>query len=386
MFIAVGMQKGLAGGDVLFIEIGKWLLAEGHNVTVVTSEAGKEICRRAGLNANFGIIDKTRKISGPLLWIVFTSLIRSLKVGILFANKRFVKETVIFATSDLFWEVFPLLFIRDKRVIRVASFHMVPPNPFKGYRGAFTGKLKFPNLRETLGFLQHRLSLLCFKYVADIIFAQSNIWRYLVDKGIPLKKIVPESRPIIRIEAIYSAIPKGENYDACWVGRYHPQKGCDDLIEIWKLVCQKRNESKLIIIGTAGEKLKPMITKKGLEENIMLAGFPSDETKFKIMKESKLLVLPSYYEGNPVVLYEAIACGLPVIAYNLPIYEDLFSKAMIKVPIGDKVAFAAEVLTLLEDKSVRELLSNHAKEVLSQYNPTDIAERFLTMCKKWLRC
>ena len=64
--------------------------------------------------------------------------------------------------------------------------------------------------------------------------------------------------------------------------------------------------------------------------------------KIKILKQSRLFVLPSFYESWGMVAAEAMAAGLPVVAYSLPVYQDLFSKGINQVKIGDKMVFAKD--------------------------------------------
>lgn len=369
VFIAVGVTspKGYSGGFKPIIEIGKRLTSRGHSLAILTSKAGEVAFKNMGLDADFWIIDPREEMpTTNLLRVSFEMVIRMFKAGQLLRRKSFPDKTVIFAVSDLLWEVFPLLFVQRKHAIRVSSLHMTFPHPFKGYKGAFTNKLKFPGLRETLAYLQHRLSLICMKHASDLVFAQSNIWRHLLDHGIPEERIVPFS-PGIELDSIDSVPSSAQKYDACWIGRYHPMKGCEDLVRIWDTVGQSRKGARLAIMGNVVQKLRPLIKERHLEENIELLGAVNDETKFRVMKASRLFLFPSYYESWGHVAVEAMACGLPVIAYDLPVYRDIYPKGMITVPIGNEKAFSLAVTELLEDEGERDKLSREAKEMATHY-------------------
>ncbi|MFC2003649.1 glycosyltransferase family 4 protein, partial [Chloroflexota bacterium] len=364
VFICIGIfsSKAVTGGDTIFIEIGKRLVRDGNHVTILTSKSGEVMFRGKGLDVNFWTITRDERTSETgLVSTIFILPIRMLRAALLLRKKNISQGTVVVAYTDLIFDLFPMLFVRDRKVKRVSPFFQIMPNPFKGYRGIFTGKLKVPNLRETVAYLQQWFSVLCLKYTCDIIFSLRNIQYFLTDRGIPEKKIMGFS-PGIDWSAVNCSVADEKRYDACWMGRYHTMKGCDDLIRIWELVCKERNEASLAIMGSASKRLEPLIKEKHLEQNIKVLGFVDDETKFRTMKESKVLLFPSYYESWGMIISEAMACGLPAIVYDLPIYQDIYPKGIVKVAIGNREAFASETIRLLTEKEMRQKLSKEAEQ------------------------
>jgi glycosyltransferase involved in cell wall biosynthesis len=383
VFIAVGIfsSRSVTGGDTILTELTKRLMRQGNHVAILTSKSGEMMFRGQGVDADFWTITEDERTSeANLARAIPALLIRMFKAGMLLRKKNLSQKTIIFSATDLFFDIFPTLFVRDRRIKRVLSFHLIQPNPFKGWRGILGNKLKVPQARETIAYLQQILSLLCLKYCCDLIFSLFYVQYFLVNKGIPQQKIVGFS-PGIDWDAINNATAQGKRYDACWTGRYHPMKGCDDLIGIWELVYQERSEAKLAIMGSAVRELEPLVRKKHLEENIEFLGFVDDETKFRTMKESKVLLFPSYYAGG-MVIDEAMACGLPVIVYDLPGYQGIYPKGMVKVSIGDREAFASETIRLLTEEELRERLSTEAEEVASHWSWDKVLEDFLAGINK----
>jgi glycosyltransferase involved in cell wall biosynthesis len=367
VFIAVGITSPKGYSFKPVIEISRAIVSSGHRLIILTSKAGETAFKNVGFKADFWIIDRREEMpTTNWLLVSLEMVIRMFKAGLLLRRKSFHGQAVVFACSNMLWEVFPLLFVKRKSAIRVSSLHMTFPSPFKGFKGAFTNRLKFPSLRETLAFVQQWLSLICMKHASDLVFAQSNIWHYLVDKGIPQERIVPFT-PGIELDFIASVPPSAEEYDACWIGRYHPMKGCEDMIRVWGMVCQTRKEARLAIMGNVVLDLRPLIKQMHLEENVELLGSVDNETKFKVMKGSKLFLFPSYYESWGHVVLEAMACGLPVIAYDLPVYKDIFTRGMVKVPIGDENALAQQVMWLLGNEEARNRVSATTQKTVSEY-------------------
>ena len=80
--------------------------------------------------------------------------------------------------------------------------------------------------------------------------------------------------------------------------------------------------------------------------------------------QSKIVVHPAYYDSGGMASAEAMAFGLPCVGFDLPSYKDYYPKGMIKVPVGNIVAFSKEVIKLLEDKTYYKTYSVEAKKMV----------------------
>ena len=74
--------------------------------------------------------------------------------------------------------------------------------------------------------------------------------------------------------------------------------------------------------------------KEGLSNNINYLGYVTGDEKYSILAQSRIFLFPSYYESAPQAPLEAMKCGLPVVAYDLPPCVT-FKKGMIKVSVLD---------------------------------------------------
>jgi len=113
-----------------------------------------------------------------------------------------------------------------------------------------------------------------------------------------------------------SPVAVGSDPDLVCVGRLAEQKGHAVLVEAAaRLVAEGfRLRIRLIGDGPLRQSIRTMIAHKGLETCIELAGWQSNDAVRCAILASRCLVLPSFAEGLPVVLMEALALGRPVIA------------------------------------------------------------------------
>ncbi|HUS19845.1 MAG TPA: glycosyltransferase [Terriglobales bacterium] len=103
-----------------------------------------------------------------------------------------------------------------------------------------------------------------------------------------------------------------------FLGRLHPIKGIENLIEACALLANEDRSFKLCIAGPAEspylDTLKGLVKKLQAGGQVEFLGAVSDSERDKLFSEHDILVLPSYSENFGLVVAEALACGVPVIA------------------------------------------------------------------------
>jgi len=98
-----------------------------------------------------------------------------------------------------------------------------------------------------------------------------------------------------------------------------------------------------------------------------------ENEKYRILKQSKIFVFPSYLESFGQAMCEAMACKLPVVAYELPTYKEWYGNTMYTVPLGDVSSLEDATLSLLKDKKLREEIGNKGMKVVKKYSWQKVA-------------
>ena len=154
-------------------------------------------------------------------------------------------------------------------------------------------------------------------------------------------------------------------------GRLTHQKGHRFLIEaIDQIVHQqdlKQVQLHLLGQGELGSELKELVRALNLEDHIEFAGFINNP--FPILKAADLFCLPSLYEGMPLILLEAMACGVPIVATDCPsgpreLLEDgKYGKLVTPENSGE---LASAITKAIENSAWREEVSRSAKEHVAE--------------------
>lgn len=167
---------------------------------------------------------------------------------------------------------------------------------------------------------------------------------------------------------------------AAFVARMAHTKGVTDAIEAWARVREAVPDATLHMIG-AGPEREPataLAERLGISDAVEWHGFVSDPQEIRrILSESRLLLAPSYEEGFGLSVCEALAGAVPVVAYRLPVLDELFADAYLGAEPGDVEGLAELTVQVLKDDSVATTLSRRGRETAEQYDVARVADQEL---------
>lgn len=135
------------------------------------------------------------------------------------------------------------------------------------------------------------------------------------------------------------------------VGRYSEEKGFDNLIKAFEIFNKENKEWKLEIVGEGFERknLQNIIDEKKLNNYVKLVG-QTDEI-YRYYLSSSIFLMTSKVEGFGMVLVEAMQYKLPIVAFKVPVYEEILPKSVPLVKQGDITTFAKKMLELVENRN-----------------------------------
>lgn len=187
-----------------------------------------------------------------------------------------------------------------------------------------------------------------------------------------------------------AAMPMGNNLSdgsakrVIAVGRLDYQKGFDRLIQAWGIVQQHETfkDWTLDIFGQGEwkEMLQNMIDKAELNKHTHI-NKPTNAIG-KEYANSSLIVMTSNYEGFGMVLVEAMACGVPAIAFDCKCGpKDIIKngKNGLLIANGDINGLAEAMMKLMGDESLRRKMSAYAREVANIYSEEKVMQKWISL-------
>ena len=166
------------------------------------------------------------------------------------------------------------------------------------------------------------------------------------------------------------------------VGRLDYQKSFDRLILVWEKVHQQMPDWRLDIFGQGEwqEILQGMIDERGLQETVKLNG-PTKNIGQEY-SESSMIVMSSHYEGFPMVMIEAMACGLPAVSFDFKCGpRDIIKEGEngLVVKDGDIDGLAKAMIALMRDDELRKRMGEEAKKVVDTFSEAKVMDKWVRL-------
>jgi len=224
---------------------------------------------------------------------------------------------------------------------------------------------------------------------ADIVIALSHQWK---------RKLLQIS-PYSRIEVVENGInldqfPGNRHrslgappHQILFLGRLGRRKGIYDIIEAASFLI--RGSYKFTVAGDGEiEEVRRLVSNKGLEGVFDVPGWLMGKEKAQLLEQADLFLLPSYHEGLPISILEAMASYLPVIATPVGGIPQLVkhNENGYLVPAGDHKALANAIEKIFSDPERWERFSKRSRQIVEeQFSMTRVKNDLSRLCQELIQ-
>jgi glycosyltransferase involved in cell wall biosynthesis len=331
-------HPGVAGGDINMWECARYLASKGHNVTFVASKYpgspheetldGVHIVRLGGI----------RTLWLTSFWFYITKGRNKCDVVVAegFGGSRIPRLTPLYVKEPI---------LTEWRQVHRRLFEEQYARPVA---------IGLTLLERATAFFHRKTTVLAYtpegkEAFVRIGFRPENI------------VVVPVS---IRSQWL-STVPAGsvEAPNIIWLGKFRRYKCPHHVILAMREVASVIPQSRLIVAGRHDDTryetgLRRLVARLGLNSNVEFQFDLTEEDKMSALKRSRVMALPSSVEGFGIVVLEANACGVPVVASS-GVPESVVGDGIngLRYPFGDASALARSLLRILTDDDLYRRLS-----------------------------
>lgn len=340
-----------AGQAIATYEVGKILVKRGHKITVFCSRfpGSKDRAEQGIQYKHVGLGSRFIKLNNLIYILTLPFTIKKIKADIII-------ECFTAPITTLFTPLFTKIPV------------VALPSSFEADR--FSKKYHLPfSLIEKFGTRFYKYFLPYSPYI-DSKMKKMN----------PriISKIVPEG-----VGSGFFKIRKKEARHILFLGRMDiNQKGIDLLLKAYQKIADKI-QYPLIIAGNGPDekKVKEMIEKLGLEKKVSMIGAAYGEKKNKILSESLYVAFTSRHETFSCFALEALASGLPLIAFDIPGLSWVNNKCILKAKAFNTSDYANILLRASNSRKIK-TISKNARGFARKYTWSKVAVNFEEFFKK----
>lgn len=170
---------------------------------------------------------------------------------------------------------------------------------------------------------------------------------------------------IIDVNALEDKMRSDENeyeYEVVFLGRLTAPKNPQRLVRVFSEVLRRRPLTRMAIIGTGDleQEIVQMIEEQKLTKNISCLGFQGNP--YKILHDSKVMVMTSRWEGTPMCALEAMSLGIPIVSTPTDGLKELVHEDVTGYLSDSDEELTEKICNILEDVQLWKRLSLNSKQ------------------------
>lgn len=360
---------GLSGGDTIFIQLLSHWCRQSRLTLLACQEAIDILPHKISPLITIKT-DTTNPNPQNTVLNLFLHYLRRISKVFVAIHKNYrplINQDIVYSVSDFLPDLLPAVYLKivNPHIKWITGYYLFAPTPWSS-NSPYRGLLRFKGL---IYWLIQKLTVPIVDRYANLIFVTSrpDTLRFRHPNRVIVVQGGVDIRNIKKYLKHHPLLPTTKRkYDACYLGRFHPQKGVLELIDIWKIVTSTHPRAKLAIIGKGEleKQTRAKILKLKLTRNIDLFGFRSGTTKYNIFRQSKIVVHPATYDSGGMAAAEAMAFGLPGVSFALESLKTYYPQGMLKSRCFNLNHFAQNIIRLLDNPKLYRQTSKDAQMLI----------------------
>jgi glycosyltransferase involved in cell wall biosynthesis len=236
-----------------------------------------------------------------------------------------------------------------------------------------------------------------YKWITPTIL---KIWKdssFVIANSQGLKELALRSEPKKEIGVIYNGVdieeffPSTKNrnpdqFTIICVSRVTPRKGIRFLIQAFKILSGRYDQTRLIIVGDGNEKksLEDLVQSLDLKDKVEFAGAIGHDKVWEFYQRANIFVLPSLNEGMSNVMLEALACGLPIVATDTGGTKELLTDNLngLVVKMKDSNDLAEKIEKLILNPELEKSMSLESRLLAEKLSWGKVAGEYVELYKQ----
>ena len=209
----------------------------------------------------------------------------------------------------------------------------------------------------------------------DVMLVLGEYWKKQLTELVPEKKIkVLYNGAECPSKNLYNVQGKGIVY----LGLIKKTKGTFDLVDAIKLINDRLDHKyKVYLCGLDEEgKINEYIAERGLTDRIILKGWINKEERLALFQNTRMVILPSYFEALSMTVIEAMCYGIPVITTNISTMPELLGDRHLLIEPGDVEMLSEKILQLSDDSVLcKKLSSREFDRALTTFSINNVSKK-----------
>ena len=337
----------VAGGDIHFLKSARAAADEGYELNYFGGQAFRKIIEAYNLPGTVTLTDDAKmaevnqgSLRGQLA--MFRDFYGRYRQSLELCGS-IAPDDYVYATSDYWFDAIPVVRCPARRKLMIV--HMQAPGLMQiARRGRPDVDVK--RLASLHFFLSQKYALSRFRSCPNkrLLYVHPAMQPAFLRMGYDESELFFTSEGF-DLAASENTPAQPKQFDVIWIGRVHRQKGIEDLLATLAYLAGKVPDFRAILVGKVEGPLRPQIEAMGLQKHVSFAGVVLSETeKSRLLKASRVFLMPSNFESWGIVIAEALVSGIPVVAYELDAYRPIFGNLLRYVRPFDLRAFQQEAL------------------------------------------